>query len=161
MKFIREVIPYLEIILIVIVIRSFIITPIQVEGRSMYPTLDGGELMLLKKYDTNYKRFDIVVVNNNVEGDSLIKRVIGLPGETIKYKDNTLFINNKVINDEYAFGETENFKEVTLDKDEYFLMGDNRSVSLDSRTIGVIKKREIEGTVGIVIFPFNKFGKVD
>jgi signal peptidase I len=160
MKFIKETIPYLVIILVVIVIRTFIVTPIIVKGESMVPTLDGGELMLLKKYDTSYERFDIVVVNKNVEGDNLIKRIIGLPNETIKYKDDHLYINDEIVEDIYANGETGNFKEVKLGNDEYFLMGDNRSISLDSRIIGVIKKDEIEGTVGIVLYPFNKIGKV-
>ena len=160
MKFIKELIPYLVIILVVVTIRTFIVTPIVVQGESMVPTLDGGEVMVLKKYDTNYDRFDIVVVNKSVEGDNLIKRVIGLPGETIRYRNNALYINDKVIEDIYAYGDTGNFQEITLGEDEYFLMGDNRAISLDSRALGIIKKQEIEGTVGIVLFPFNKFGSV-
>lgn len=161
MKRIKELIPYLIIILVVITIRTFIVTPIIVQGESMSPTLDGGEVMLLKKYDTSYERFDIVVVNKSVEGDNLIKRVIGLPGETIRYKNNKLYINGKIIEDGYASGDTGNFQEITLGEDEYFLMGDNREVSLDSRRLGIIKKSEIEGTVGIVIFPFNKLGTIE
>lgn len=161
MKFIKELIPYLIIILVVVTFRTFIITPIMVSGESMVPTLEGGELMLLKKYDTDYKRFDIVVVNKSVEGDNLIKRVIGLPGETIRYKNNHLYINDKIVEDIYAYGDTNNFQEITLGEDEYFLMGDNREISLDSRALGIIKKQEIEGTVGIVLFPFNKSGSVN
>lgn len=160
MKFIKELIPYLAIIVGVLLIRTFVVTPIIVRGESMVPSLEGGELMILKKYDTSYERFDIVVVNKKVEGDNLIKRVIGLPNETIRYKNNKLYINDKIIDDVYAYGDTENFKEIALGEDEYFLMGDNREVSLDSRSLGVIKKSEIDGTVGIVLFPFNKFGKV-
>lgn len=160
MKFIRELIPYLIIILVVLILRTFIVTPIIVSGESMVPTLDGGELMLLKKYDTSYERFDIVVVNKNVEGDNLIKRVIGLPGETIRYRNGNLYINDEVIEDTYAYGETGNFREITLGNDEYFLMGDNREISLDSRSLGIIKNKEIEGTVGIVLYPFNKLGSV-
>lgn len=160
MKYIRELIPYLIIILVVVSIRTFIVTPIVVQGESMEPTLDGGEIMILKKYDTSYERNDIVVVNKSVEGDNLIKRVIGLPGETIKYRKDKLYINGIVVEDIYANGDTGNFKEITLGDDEYFLMGDNREISLDSRTLGVIKKAEIEGTVGIVLYPFTKFGSV-
>jgi len=160
MKFIKEAIPYLIIILVVVSIRTFIVTPILVQGESMVPTLDGGEIMLLKKYDTSYERFDIVVVNKSVEGDNLIKRVIALPGETIRYKSNRLYINDKIIEDVYSYGNTGNFQEITLGKDEYFLMGDNREISKDSRTLGIIKKSEITGTVGIIIYPFNKIGKV-
>ena len=160
MKLIKELIPYLIIILIVVVIRTFLVTPIMVDGESMVPTLDGGEIMILKKYDTSYERFDIVVVNKSVQGDNLIKRVIGLPGEDIKYEDGKLYINDRVIADTYAFGETYDFKSIHLGEDEYFLMGDNREISLDSRSIGVIKKQEIEGTVGIILYPFNRFGSV-
>jgi len=88
------------------------------------------------------------------------KRVIGLPGEKIRYKNNKLYINDKIIEDSYAYGDTENFQEITLGNDEYFLMGDNREISLDSRSLGVIKKDEIEGTAGIVLYPFNKIGKI-
>ncbi len=160
MKIIKELIPYLVIILVVLVIRTFVITPIVVQGASMEPTLLGNEVMILKKYDTSYERFDIVVVSKSVEGDNLIKRVIGLPGETIRYTDGNLYINDEVVKDKYAFGTTNDFREVKLGKDEYFVMGDNRGVSLDSRSLGIIKHNEIEGTVGIVIYPFNKIGKV-
>ncbi len=161
MKIIKELIPYLIIILAVMLVRTFIVTPIMVRGDSMVPALDGNEIMLLKKYDTNYERFDIVVVDKIVEGDNLIKRVIGLPGETIKCRNNIVYIDGKPLDDEYASGTTSNFQEIKLDDDEYFVMGDNREVSLDSRDskVGVIKKNEIEGTVGITLFPFNKIFK--
>ena len=160
MKFIKESIPYLVIILAVILIRTFIVTPIIVQGESMKETLQGGEVMLLKKYDTDYKRFDVVVISKNVEGDNLIKRVIGLPNETIRYKDGVLYINDEVVDDVHAYGETANFQEVKLGNDEYFVMGDNRAVSLDSRILGVIKHDEIEGTAGLILYPFNKIGNI-
>ena len=158
MRFIKETIPYLVIVLVVISIRTFIVTPVVVQGESMKETLNGGEVMLLKKYDLSYERFDVVVINKNVEGDNLIKRVIGLPGEKIRYKNGILYINDEVVEDKYAYGETSNFQEVELGKDEYFVMGDNRAVSLDSRILGVIKHNEIEGTADFVLFPFNKLG---
>ncbi len=160
MKIVKELIPYVIIVLVVILIRTFIVTPIAVQGDSMVPTLKGNELMILKKYDKDYQRFDIVVVDKSVYKDSLIKRVIGLPGETIEYSHNKLYINGKELKDTYAYGETESFKTITLGKDEYFLMGDNREVSLDSRILGPIKKDKIKGTVGIILYPFNRFGKV-
>ena len=160
MKFIKEAIPYLFIIVVVGFIRTFLITPIVVQGESMVPTLKGGELMILKKYDKSFNRFDVVVVNKNVEGDNLIKRVIGLPGETIRYKNNHLYINDEIIDDIYAYGDTGNFQEIVLANDEYFLMGDNREISLDSRSLGVIKKNEIEGTTNLILYPFNKIGLI-
>lgn len=160
MKFIKESIPYLIIVLVVLIIRTFIVTPIVVNGESMVPTLSGGEVMILKKYDKNYNRFDVVVVNKSVEGDSLIKRIIGLPGETIRYKKEKLYINDKIVKDKYANGTTGNFQEITLKDDEYFLMGDNRDISLDSRILGPIHKNQIEGKTSFILFPFNQFGYI-
>lgn len=161
MRFIKESIPYLAIILAVLLIRTFLVTPIIVQGESMKETLNGGELMLLYKFDQDYERFDVVVINKVVEGDNLIKRIIGLPNETIRYKEGLLYINDTIVEDKYAYGETANFQEVTLGDDEYFVMGDNRSVSLDSRILGVIKHNEIEGTAGLILYPFNKIGNIN
>ena len=158
MKIIKELIPYVIIIIVVVIIRSFIITPIIVRGTSMNPTLIDGEVMILKKFDKSYNRFDIVVIGKEVEGDNLIKRIIGLPGETVRYKNNKLYINDEIVDDPYNYKETNNFQEVTLKDDEYFLLGDNREVSLDSRRLGPIKYSEIEGTVGIALYPFSRFG---
>ena len=92
MKWFREVAIYGVLIIAVILLRMFVITPVCVDGNSMLPTLKNGEILLLKKYDKSIERFDIVVLNYN--GQKLVKRVIGLPGETILYKDNKLYINN-------------------------------------------------------------------
>ena len=91
--------PYIIIVIVVALIRTFIITPVQVEGMSMYSTLDDKEILLLKKYDKSYDRFDVVVFNYN--NTKLIKRVVGLPGDTVKYKDNKLYINGKYIKEEF------------------------------------------------------------
>ena len=161
MKFIKESIPYLIIILVVLTIRTFIVTPIIVDGESMAPTLDGGELMILKKYDTSYERFDIVVVNKSVEGDNLIKRVIGLPGENIEYRNNTLYIDGQEVETKYNF-DTDDFTLTSIcncDKipeDKYLVLGDNRKVSADSRIIGLIDKKDIEGSAHISILPIKK-----
>lgn len=160
MKIIKELNSYLLIIFIVLVIRIFIFTPVIVSGESMVPTLKGGELMILKKYDKSYKRYDIVVISKHVEGEELIKRVMGLPGERIKCYDNKIYINDQVIEDIYGYGITDDFSEYVLGDDEYFVMGDNREISLDSRLIGIIKKNEIEGKTNFIIFPFKSFGKV-
>ncbi len=162
-KFIKDkgLLSYIIIILIVILIRSFIVTPIRVNGTSMDPNLSDGEIMLLKKYDKSYDRFDIVVVNKSVEGNTLIKRIIGLPNETVEYKDGKLYINGKKMDDPFGFGVTDDFKEVKLKKNEYFVMGDNREVSKDSRILGGIFSSELEGTTNLVIFPFKKAGTVD
>ena len=157
MKWIKEIIPYVIILIVVILIRSFIVTPIKVNGSSMYNTLEGNEIMLLWKLN-EINRYDIVVAKT--QSDTLIKRVYAFPNETIECKNGKIYINDEEINDPYAFGETEDFKKVTLKDNEYFLMGDNRFVSLDSRKIGPITKDKIEGTTNFVLFPFSKFGKL-
>ena len=138
MKFIKEIFPYIVILLVVILIRSFLVTPIKVNGQSMYDTLTGDEIMLLFKVG-DINRYDMVVADLIVDGkkdDTLIKRVYGLPGETIKCENGVIYINDRKIDDPYATNETSDFEAVTLGSDEYFLLGDNRSISLDSRIIG-------------------------
>jgi len=154
---------YVYIILAVVIIRSFIATPAIVSGDSMYDTLENGQLVIINKFIYNFKdisRFDIVVVKNEIDNDKIIKRVIGLPNETIEYKDNKLYINDKLILSNIVFEDTEDFK-TTTSSNEYFVMGDNRDVSKDSRMLGNFTKKEIVGKVNIRIFPFNKIGKVD
>ncbi|MCI9279732.1 MAG: signal peptidase I [Bacilli bacterium] len=157
-KNIKELGPYILILIAVLTIRTFFITPIKVNGQSMYDTLDGTEYMLLNKM-SKIERFDIVVVKAN--NDELIKRIYGLPGETISIENNTIYINDKKIEDAYAYGENSDFEKITLEEDEYFILGDNRAVSLDSRYIGPIKKNQIKGTADFIIFPFSRFGKVE
>ena len=163
MKFLKSIFPYLVILLIVILIRSFLITPIKVNGQSMYDTLDGDEIMLLFRVG-EINRYDMVVADLIVDGhkdDTLIKRVYGLPGETIKCENGTIYINDRAIEDPYATNITSDFEAVTLGSDEYFLLGDNRSISLDSRIIGPIHRKDIEGHTNFVIWPFSKFGTVE
>ncbi len=154
-KNLKELLPYIVILLIVILIRTFIATPIKVNGSSMYKTLDGSEFMILNKL-AKIERFDIIVLDTN--DDELIKRVYGLPGEKIAIENNNIYVNDKKIEDIYATGETSDYECITLKDDEYFVLGDNRKISLDSRTIGPIKKNQIKGTTNFIIYPFNRFG---
>ncbi len=167
-KIIKELIPYIIIIFVVILIRTFIITPVQVDGTSMFPTLKNNEILILKKYDKNYKRFDIVVLKYN--GEKLIKRIIGLPGEYVKYENNKLYINDKEVKEDFKRNsDTEDFnisvffkdgEEIRIPDNYYFVLGDNRGNSTDSRIIGFIDREDIEGTVGFALFPLDKFGKI-
>lgn len=163
MKFIKEIIPYIIVVVVAIFIRTFIVTPVQVDGESMYPTLDDNEILLLKKYDHSYERFDIVVFNYN--SSKLVKRVIGLPGEYVEYKNNELYINDEKIDFNldaytYDFDLSElGFKQIP--EDYYLVLGDNRTNSIDSRRIGLIPKENILGTTTFSIFPLNKFGKIE
>ncbi|MBE6159767.1 MAG: signal peptidase I [Lactobacillales bacterium] len=159
-NFIKELIPYVIIIVVVVLIRMFIVTPVQVDGNSMYPTLKDNEILLLKKYDQKYKRFDIVVLNYN--NSKLIKRIIGLPGEHIEYKDNKLYVNGKYVKERFKRNtETSDFEiDKKIPKGYYFVMGDNRDNSTDSRMIGFISKNDLEGVSDIALFPFDRFGSV-
>ena len=159
-KILKEVVPYILIIIVVLAIKRFVVSPIKVNGASMFPTLKNNDMMILNEtsyYFKKVKRFDIVVVNTKEE--LIIKRVIGLPGETISYKDNILYINGKKVKEKYSYGITDDFDPITL-KDEYFVMGDNRQNSADSRVYGPFKKKDIRGKTNLIILPFDRMGKV-
>lgn len=164
MKIIKELLPYIIVVLVVILIRTFIITPIQVEGISMKPTLDDNQILLLKKYDKTYRRFDIVVVK--LPSERLIKRVIGLPGDTVRFKDNQLYINGKYVKEPFQHAKTEDFEyeengEKKIPAGYYFVMGDNRDHSMDSRMIGPVSKNKIVGKTNFSLFPFQQFGSIE
>lgn len=159
MKVIKEVIPYIVIVVVVVLIRTFIITPVRVDGDSMKNTLKNGDILLLYKL-SNIDRFDIIVLDEEKDNEKIIKRVIGLPGETVAIKKGKIYINDKVIDDEYAYGETSDFDKVTLADDQYFILGDNRLISKDSRYFGPIKDNEIKGEIVFRLFPFTKIGTV-
>lgn len=158
----KELMPYATLILIVVLIRTFIITPVKVNGTSMMTTLEHGDTMILNKIGmkiNDIKRFQIVVIDTH---DSyLIKRVIGLPGESIEYKDGKLLINDKEIKDPYYKDNTLDFDKVKIPKNYYFVMGDNRANSIDSRILGPISKNDITGTTKLIIFPISNIGMAD
>lgn len=161
-KFWKEAKDYLIIILVVMLIRTFLVTPAVVDGASMDYTLENGQLVLINKFVYNVKdvkRFDVVVLDNKKEGDKIIKRIIGLPNETIEYNNNQLYINGKRIEENYEFTNTEDFSYKTKDN-EYFVLGDNRVVSKDSRILGTFSEDDIVGRVNFRLFPFKKFGTV-
>lgn len=174
-----EYMPYLIIIFFVVIIRLFVATPVNVKGSSMSPTLQNGDTMILYKLTKNIrgiKRFDIVVIKTD-SGD-LIKRVIGLPGDKIKYevkyvneeKTGVLTINGEVVEEKFLttskkIGTCETnwticSEEIAVPEGEYFVMGDNRDDSKDSRMIGTIPFKDVKGTTELILFPFNRFGKL-
>ena len=160
MKKVKEYFWYIIILIVVILVKSFVVSTVRVNGNSMYKTLHNKDLMILNKIKYNFKnveRFDIVVVK--YENHYIIKRVIALPGEVIEYKDNVLYINDRKVQDKYNSIEQDDFS-LELGNDEYFVMGDNRGDSLDSRIIGPIDKDDIMGNSEFIIFPFTRFGNV-
>lgn len=159
MKIIKELIPYIVIILVVVLVRTFIITPVRVDGNSMNNNLKDGDILLLYKLG-KIERFDIVVLNEEYDDEIIIKRIIGMPGDTIEIKKDKIYVNDEEIDDKYGYGETSDFDKIELEDDEFFILGDNRLISKDSRYFGAVKKDEILGKTIFRIFPFNKIGTV-
>ncbi len=159
-KILKEIYPYILIVIIVVLFRTFIATPVRVDGDSMLDTLYNGDILILNKLNKNFKRFDIVVIK--VNNTKIIKRIIGLPGETIEYKNNQLYINGEEIDDIDTSITNDFTLKNKIPDDNYFVMGDNRGNSMDSRfsEVGLIKKENIIGTAKIRIFPFNRIGKI-
>ena len=163
-------------ILISLLVFTFGVRKKVVSGNSMYPILEDKEDVLINvaaSYLTKIDRFDIVVVKNeNEEHDLWVKRVIGLPGETIAYKDGKLYVNDQIVEEPFldtTYMEkimkekalsvfTQDMEEVTLKKDEYFLAGDNRVNSLDSRTasVGPFHRNQIIAKGVFVYSPLSK-----
>ena len=165
-KILKEIYPYIIVVVVVVLLRTFIITPAIVDGASMEPNLHDNNFILLNKFNlklNGIKRFDVVVIDYN--GEKLIKRVIGLPGEKIEYKDNTLYIDGFVTSEDFNHASTKDFKLekiglLSIPGDSYFVVGDNRGNSIDSRIIGVIDRKDILGKVSFRIFPLTKIGKI-
>ncbi len=166
MKIVKELLPYIIIILIVMLIRSFIITPVVVDGSSMEPNLYENEVLLLSKISyrlSDIKRFDIIVINTN---DLIIKRVIGLPGDYVEYIDNNLYINHELVIENYEHKITNDFtlEDIcncnVIPQDNYLVLGDNRTVSKDSRSIGLINKSQIVGKAIFRIWPLDKITSI-
>lgn len=164
---IKELYPYVVIILIVVLLRTYIITPVVVSGDSMKPNLNNGELLLVQKigYNSNtIKRFDIIVLKDGK--DEIIKRVIGLPNEHISYRNNKLYINDELVEEPYSFRNTIDFnlEEIctcsSIPEGKYLVLGDNRPISHDSRQIGLIDEKDIVGKAIIRIWPIPRIGSI-
>lgn len=166
MKIVKTVLSYILIIGIAILIKLYVFSPIKVNGTSMVPTLNNGDIMILNEIGyhlSGLERFDIVVINN--DGEKIIKRVIGLPGEKVAYRNNKLYINDQEVVENFKHHDTKDFdlsdlKVETIPKNYYFVVGDNRGNSKDSRSIGLISKSKIMGKASFILYPFNRIGNV-
>ena len=147
------------------VVRTFIFEPVRVDGASMMYTLEDGEFMIATKYDYllgDPERFDIVICNypNTSDGMYRVKRVIGMPDETIELRAGELYIDGKHVEQNFEMTPNETyFGPYTVPPGHYFVIGDNRNNSKDSRSamVGPLSRDEIKGHVRAVVFPFGSF----
>jgi signal peptidase I len=188
----REILEWILTIVVAIAIalpiRAFGFELVRVDGESMDNTLANGEIMFVTKYDYastwlsfpwqddeskekatrittggNPQRFDVVICRYPGRGDTnFVKRVVGLPGDTIEIRDGYLYINGDryeepYISDEYRSGRLNTFGPYTVPAGEYFVMGDHRNNSNDSRSQGPIERSMIIGHVRQVVFPFGQW----
>lgn len=175
--------------IVILLFVNFVAHPVRVDGRSMYPTLKDGEFgftnvggVLLN----GVKRGDIVVVTMEEKGQKThwVKRVIGMPGDTISCVNDIVFINGKVLDetqyidpdyrqscvDQFGYfnkvpnadnTDVQDFEEVKLADDEYYVMGDNRPYSKDSRYVGPVKKSQLFAKKMLVLLPISDIGVKD
>jgi len=155
-------------LVISIVLYIFVMTPHEVIGNSMHPTYKNGEYLMANRISYRIgepQRGDVVIFRYS-ETQDFIKRVIGLPGDTVMLKDGELYINDKRLDESDYLSSTvytnggEYLKEgesKTLSEGEYFVCGDNRPHSSDSRVFGPIEEDAIKGKAWIVYFPFSEF----
>ncbi len=147
-------------IALALVIRTFIFEPVRVDGHSMDYTLADNEYMIVTKYDYllgEPERFDVVICHYPERGrTNFVKRLVGLPGDTVSMLNGTLYVNGEAIDEPYITNKANyNMQAYTLKDDEYFVLGDNRSSSNDSHIIGPISREQIKGHVRCVAFPFK------
>ena len=176
---VKEIVSWLKVIVVgvlfAIAINKFIFTPISVQGASMMPTYEDGDRVVVNKIGkalSDFERFDVVVFKAP-EGENYIKRIIGLPGDHIEYKDDVLYVNGEKFEepylDQYKLQLTDNgvltfdftLEEVAavseIPENCYFVLGDHRRISNDSRfsSVGLIRDEDILGKVSFRYFPLN------
>lgn len=161
-----ETIKYALIAAVIILpIRTFVAQPFVVSGNSMYPTFHNGEYLIvneLTKYTGTYERGDVVILRYpNDPSKYFIKRVIGLPGETVTIQNGSVSITSPsqktpiVLTETYVKNPKMDSSSRTLDADEFFVMGDNRAQSSDSRIWGPVPRRLMDGKAYLRLFPFT------
>ncbi len=167
----REIFNWVKVLaaalILALIIRQFVFVLVWVEGSSMEPTLMNQERIIVTRYDYIFgepQRQDIVICHfpDGDNKDNYVKRIIGLPGERIKIDDGTVYINGQPLEEPYVvYEKIQDMEEITIPEDMYFLMGDNRFNSRDSRVVGLIERSQIQGHVRYVFYPFEDRRSVD
>lgn len=173
---IRELLGWVLYIIIIIGLTYFIVTYIgqrtSVSGSSMEPTLSDGDNLIVDKISYRFndpERYDIIVFPYQYEEDTYyIKRIIGLPGETVQIIDGYTYINGELLESDIYGAEIMEYAgiaevPITLGEDEYFVLGDNRNHSADSReaSVGVLTRDMLMGRAWVRIYPFDKIGVIE
>ena len=165
--FIKEcIIPFLISLFIVLLINIFIFQLTKVPTGSMQNTIQIGDRVYVNKLFNidKAKRGDILVFKSREINKPLVKRLIGLPGETIDIKENgDVYVNGNKLDEPYAIKSTGKEQSFIVPEDSYFFLGDNRPNSEDSRYWDnpFINKKDIKGEAIFIIFPFNRIGKLE
>lgn len=158
-------------VVLAVVVRAFFLQTFFVPSTSMYPTLKPGDRIVVEKVTHDIQPGDIVVFSRPPAEDcggppvpDLVKRVIGLPGNTVKVRNDKVYINNKVLPEPWLPAKTDNsnpytanYGPVTVPQGDYFMMGDNRTSSCDSRMWGPVKGSSIVGKVVMIVWPLSRF----
>ena len=154
-------------VLIAVILIVFIYQPVKVEGTSMQPTLDNQERIFINKFTYHFglgdiQRGDMVVFWFPLDPTkSYIKRVIGVPGDVVRIEAGSVFVNNQELNEPYVpndFRDRVSYEERRVPDGEYFVLGDHRNSSSDSRTWGFVKRDAIYGKAVFVYWPLDKMG---
>ena len=155
---------------IFLIVYLLILRPHKIKGQSMHPNFPDGEYLLTEKvsyYRNDPQRGDVVVFKPPISEDEFIKRIIGLPGDTVSLLGGKVFVNEKPLNEEYipvdtnAGGFLAEGQKYVVPEGNYFVMGDNRPHSSDSRSWGPITKKVITGKAWLIYYPFNLGGFVE
>lgn len=144
----------------VLLFRNNVCERVIVNGVSMAPTFRQDEICWVNKISDKYERYDVVIAKAP-DNSKIIKRIIGVPGDEILIQDGTIFINGEIIDNSYDFALEDDYTErFFCDKNEYYLLGDNRQHSVDSRVFGAVNEKDLKGKVVFRFFPFNRVTKI-